>query len=185
MERYRKENGNYCIDLSFREFKQLYDSRDPSPFQDRDLDENLAHYLVMSCEEIPKDQPIKMVLSSPRFVDEVQQKNDFIAALHHYFEHEERKTDNELKFLFRQGRTSFLFGLVFLFICIFIAVRFAREQTVFSQVVYEGLIIMGWVALWKPINIFLYEWWPYLRKKRVYKILSSVPVEFKIHSLTT
>lgn len=179
MERYRRENGKYCIDVSIRDFSQLYDGRDPSPFRDRDPDEDLVRYLVMSCEEIPHDQPIKIVMSVPPLQNQQQQQDDFITALHHYFEHEVRSTDNELKYLFKQGRFSLLFGLVFLVFFVFFAVKFVGEMTIFSRVVYEGLIIMGWVALWKPINIFLYEWWPFRRKKRVYKILSLIDIEFK------
>lgn len=179
MERYRRENGIICIDVSFHEFKQLYDGRDPSPFYDRDLDEDLARYLVISCEELSQDQPIKIVMTESQPTNKQKHKDDFILALHRYFEHEVRATDNELKYLFKQGRTSLIFGLTFLIICVFLAVRFIGDMTILSRVIYEGLIIMGWVALWKPINIFLYEWWPFQRKKRVYKLLSSINVEFK------
>lgn len=179
MERYRQENNTFCIDVSFHEFKQLYDGRDPSPFQERDLDENLVRYLVMGCEEIPRDQPIKIVMIAPDLKSETQQKDDFILALHQYFDHEVRLTNNELKYLFKQGRVSFLFAFSFLTFCIFLAVKFAGDSSIFNKVLYEGLSIMGWVALWKPLNIFLYEWWPYVRKKRVYKLLATIQVEFK------
>lgn len=179
MERYRKDNGKYCVDVSVREFKQLYDSRDPSPFHERDLDENLGRYLIMSCEEIDEGEPVKVVINSPQLLSEQQQQHDFILAFHQYFEHEVRAVDNELKNLFRQGRVSFLFGLIFLIICVFLAIQFAGDMKIFNRVIYEGLIIMGWVALWKPINIFLYEWWPYRRKMRVYKRLAEISIEFR------
>ena len=179
MGRYRKENGFNCIDLTARDFRQLYDSRDPSPFHERDLDEDLVHYLVMSCEEIKHEEPLKIVVNSPQLLSETEQLNDFILAFHQYFEHELWATKNELHNLFRQGRVSLLFGLLFLMICVFGAIRFVGDVNVFNRVIHEGLIIMGWVALWKPINIFLYEWWPYRRKMRVYKRLSEVKIEFK------
>ena len=179
MERYRRENNNFCIDVRFHEFKQLYDGRDPSPFDERDLDEDLVRYLVMSCEEIAHDNPIKLVMNEVQPISTLQQKEAFVQALHSYFEHEVRSTENELKYLFRQGRTSLVFGLIFLILCVFFAIKFVSDTTIVSRVIYEGLIISGWVALWKPINIFLYEWWPFLRKKRVYKLLSEIKVEFK------
>lgn len=179
MERYRKENGYYCIDVSFHEFKQLYDGRDPSPFYERDLDEDLVRYLVMSCEEIGRDKTKKIVMTEDPSSNKTKHKDDFVMALHHYFEHEVRATENELKHLFKQGRTSLLFALVFLIICVFLAMRFVGEETVFHKAISEGLIITGWVALWKPINIFLYEWWPFNRKKKVYTTLSSIKIEFR------
>lgn len=29
----------------------------------------------------------------------------------------------------------------------------------------ESLIILGWVANWKPIETFLYDWWPLKRRR--------------------
>jgi hypothetical protein len=43
----------------------------------------------------------------------------------------------------------------------------------------EGLIIAGWVAMWRPMEIFLYEWWPLLRKGRLYQKLSRMHVEVR------
>jgi hypothetical protein len=34
----------------------------------------------------------------------------------------------------------------------------ALGDTEFARVLQEGLIILGWVANWRPIEIFLYEW---------------------------
>lgn len=179
MERYRRENGVTCIDVSFRDFKQLYDGRDPSPFYERDLDEDLARYLVMSCEEIGREQDIKIVMKEDEPSQKTKHKDDFVHALHRYFEHEVRATENELKHLFKQGRSSLIFGLVFLILCVSLAVKFVGEESVLNRAFFEGLIITGWVALWKPLNIFLYEWWPFRRKKRVYTILSQIKIEFR------
>lgn len=44
-------------------------------------------------------------------------------------------------------------------------------------VLREGLIIAGWVAMWRPMEIFLYEWWPLLRKGHLYQKLSRMHVE--------
>jgi hypothetical protein len=34
------------------------------------------------------------------------------------------------------------------------------EPNQLGQVFREGLIITGWVAMWKPLEIYLYDWWP-------------------------
>lgn len=31
-----------------------------------------------------------------------------------------------------------------------------------------SLLIGGWGAMWRPLPIFLYEWWPVVRKRRIY-----------------
>jgi hypothetical protein len=27
-------------------------------------------------------------------------------------------------------------------------------------VIREGFLIGGWVAMWRPLEVFLYDWWP-------------------------
>lgn len=178
MERYRKEDGQFRIDVSVREVRQLYDSRDPSPFHDRDLDENLVRYVVRSAEEIGEQEQLKIVINSPQLNDP-QARDDFVLALHQYFEHEANAVRTELKHLFKQGRFSLIFSLLFLVICVFLALQFFGDSKVFNRVVHEGLIITGWVALWKPVNIFLYEWWPYRRKIRLFSHLAEIEVAFE------
>jgi len=41
---------------------------------------------------------------------------------------------------------------------------------------------MGWVAMWKPLEILLYDWWPVLRDIRLYRRISELPVEVRHNS---
>jgi hypothetical protein len=179
MERYRREGETYCIDIRFHDFNQLYDNRDPAPFRERDLDEDLVKYLMISMDEIPRGQPIKIVLQGSFMESDLKAKEDFVEAFHQFFHHEVWAIENELKQLLRLGRTSLFFGMTFLIICVLLATNLIGNKTFLQNVFNEGLIIMGWVAIWRPINIFLYEWWPHLGKRQVYKYLSKVKIEFK------
>jgi hypothetical protein len=40
----------------------------------------------------------------------------------------------------------------------------------------ESLIIVGWVANWRPIEIYLYEWWPIRRRMRLYRRIAAAPL---------
>ena len=48
--------------------------------------------------------------------------------------------------------------------------RFARES----------LTIAGWVAMWRPMQIFLYDWWPLRHLGKIYENLSRMPVELRL-----
>jgi len=39
------------------------------------------------------------------------------------------------------------------------------------------LLIFGWVANWRPIEIFLYEWWPIVRRRNLYRRLAAAEVD--------
>ena len=43
----------------------------------------------------------------------------------------------------------------------------------------EGLIILGWVANWRPIEIFLYDWWPLAQRRQLYLRLAEAKVEVR------
>jgi hypothetical protein len=48
--------------------------------------------------------------------------------------------------------------------------------------VEESFLILGWVANWRPLEIFLYDWWPLARRRDLYRRLSAAPVELKPYS---
>jgi hypothetical protein len=39
---------------------------------------------------------------------------------------------------------------------------------VVPEIAEEGLLIVGWVAMWRPLEIFLYDWRPIWRRCRLY-----------------
>jgi hypothetical protein len=45
-----------------------------------------------------------------------------------------------------------------------------------SEIVAEGLLIVGWVAMWRPLEIFLYEWWPIRRRCWILAKLAKISV---------
>jgi hypothetical protein len=51
------------------------------------------------------------------------------------------------------------------------------EAGTWAAVLRESLTIAGWVAMWRPMQIYLYDWWPVRRRGRVYSKLSRMRVE--------
>jgi hypothetical protein len=52
----------------------------------------------------------------------------------------------------------------------------AFANNTFLRLLKESLLIGGWVAMWRPMQIFLYEWWPIIRKGRIYRNLARAMV---------
>jgi hypothetical protein len=77
-----------------------------------------------------------------------------------------------------RGRASLLVGTLFLIACILGANLIAQYGSgTVTDVVRESLIIAGWVAMWRPLDIILYDWWPVLGERRLYERLSEAEVE--------
>jgi hypothetical protein len=53
------------------------------------------------------------------------------------------------------------------------------EPRPLGKVLAESLVIFAWVANWRPIEIFLYEWWPIVRRRNLYRRLADAKVELK------
>jgi hypothetical protein len=45
------------------------------------------------------------------------------------------------------------------------------------------LVILGWVANWRPIQIFLYDWQPLVRRRRLLKRLAKATVRLAPYEL--
>ena len=73
---------------------------------------------------------------------------------------------------------SLLIGLFFLAACIAAGdlVAAALKARRIGEILRESLLIGGWVAMWRPLEIFLYDWWPIRDEARLYDRLSAMPV---------
>jgi hypothetical protein len=73
-----------------------------------------------------------------------------------------------------------MIGLAFLFACLsLISLIGNLGASPLSKLIQEGLLIGGWVALWRPIEIFLYDWWPIRDERDIYAKLSLIEVELR------
>ncbi len=163
------------IEVKVQNLQQIFNSIDPSPFHERDLDPEAEEFIVSWAREQSPDVSLRLRIVLKQSADEsvarmVQE------SVKHYFEYRAQNSRREVKELMREGRTSLLIGLVFL--GLMLAIRSCLpEAGMWSDWLREGLIISGWVALWKPIDIHLYRWWPIRRLRRLQDRLAACPVE--------
>ena len=178
-QRYRIENEIYCIDCHLQSPQQLFDSRDPAPFRDKDLDEDFVRYLTLSLREISIKNNVKLVMLFPESVRQNVDQESITRAIHNFFEFEVEASRNEMSSLFRQGRVSLLIGLNFLLFFSLISWLNQYISNEFWRVfVKESFNLLGWVSMWKPIQIYLYDWWPIHDRILFYRKLSQIEVQF-------
>ena len=79
--------------------------------------------------------------------------------------------------LLRRGHSVLAIGLLFLAFCLVLSGMAAKlSPPALAKVLAEGLIIVGWVAMWKPLELFLYDWWPLRKEWRDLQRLSQMRV---------
>ena len=153
---------------------------DPSPFHERDLDDDAEEFIVGWAQEFPRRDPVSLVVHVNQFPAHGDAQHLLEAAVHHYFAYRAKLNRLEFRHLLKQGRTSLIIGLAFLAACLLTSQLLRHQRgNIADRSFAEGLIIAGWVAMWRPMEIFLYEWWPLLRKGRLYQKLSRMHVEVR------
>jgi hypothetical protein len=177
--RYRQENGVSLIEIELNSVQQLFNSFDPSPFHERDLDADAEDYIVGAAREFPIHAPLKLVIQLPAEQMGVAGAANLAQSLHNYFDYRRDAAARDLRFQLRIGRTSLLIGLAFLAGCLLLRQVLITRGGAVAHIVGESLLIGGWVAMWRPIQIFLYDWWPLRRMQRVYAKLAEIPVELR------
>jgi hypothetical protein len=176
--RYRVIGGVPSIELKLRSPRQLFDERDPAPFRERDLDDDAVRYIVTSFRELKDQEDVKVQLYFESLGEFENNPIDIGRALHSFFRYESDMRRRDLRSIFHQGLFSLAIGLVFLTLCTWFAYGFENQHPLFWQsLLHEGLLVAGWVSMWKPISIFLHEWWPIADDVRTYARLSEVEVE--------
>jgi hypothetical protein len=165
------------IEIRVEKVSQLFDSLDPSPFSRRDLAEHAEDYIVGSARELPKNQPVEIVVHLPAAEAAGIDSGQLAVAFRNYFIDRAEHAGLELRDLLRVGRLSLVIGLLVMALCFgLVALLQKLFEGAFGQYWIEGLIILGWVALWRPMEIFLYDWWPLLRERNLYRHLATAEV---------
>lgn len=165
------------IEMSLSRLAQLFNSLDPAPFHERDLDADAEEYIISSAEEISRQRPLRLVIHLP--ADQVTQSSahDLGEAIHNYFAYRAAHEQRRLRILFRDGRIALATGLAFLLCCMLLReLAFSFGHGAVSDILGEGMLIIGWVAMWRPLEIFLYEWVPIRRRCHTLTKLANMPV---------
>jgi hypothetical protein len=175
--RYRRADGVNLIEITLSGVEQLFNTLDPSPFHEKDLDADAEDYIVGAARELPAHEPFKLILYLPAVGAEIPAATDLAASIRNYFEYRKQTAARDLRLLLRQGRTALAIGVTFLGACLLLRELLIATHGTVERVFAESLLIAGWVAMWRPLEIFLYEWWPLRGTGRTYAKLSAMEIE--------
>jgi hypothetical protein len=166
------------IELQLGELKQLFNSMDPAPFRERDLDPKAEAFIAEWARELRRDAPLALIVRMSRQAATPADATLLTQAVDEHFARAAAASRAQLRRLFRTGRWSLLIGVAFVAAAIFLGDRVAdlvgRDD--YGRIIKESVAIGAWVALWRPMEIFLYDWWPIRAEIRLYDRLAAMPV---------
>lgn len=173
---YRREGDVWLIEIRLRELRQLFHHLDPAPFREKDLDPAAEAYIEDAMREIGPRKAAKLIVHVPESERATDDARTLPEAVSHYFAYREGQTRIELGRLLRRALANLAIGLAFLFACLWLRRALTASS---SEVLREGLLIIGWVALWRPVEMFLYDWWPVLRRAKRLEVIARMQVEVR------
>lgn len=166
------------IEVHVSELKALFNSLDPTPFRERDLDPGAEEFIAGWASELPSDQPLCLMIHVDRPGPDDAGAGELQDAVREFFTQRAAATRRRLRQLLAVGRTSLLIGVAALASSILLgdlAAMLFRDSG-FGGILRESLLIGGWVAMWRPLEVFLYDWWPIRAEARRYDRLSQMTV---------
>jgi len=179
--RYRREGDTVYVELTLRTVQQLFDARDPAPFRTRDLEAAALEYLVDAADDLPRGVPVVMDFAftlepSPPSLEPTA----LIEAIRGHLGYEEARLRRRVRRMFQQATLAALVGLGVLGLSLLLVRALdALGRPAVVAMIREGVTILGWVALWRPLEVFLYEWWPVWERIRALRRVARAPMQVR------
>jgi len=148
--------GVHHIELNLQAIEQLFNTMDPSPFHEKDLDHDAEEFIVSWAQEYHRHEPVDLIIYLEKWPDSHHPVHLVSDAVHNYFEYRARLNQLEFKRLMKQGRMSLLMGVSFLLACLGAIELLPLKLTgTFAKFFSEGLTIAGWArcgSRWRFIS---------------------------------
>jgi hypothetical protein len=175
---YKKVDGSILIEIKLSSVMQLFNSFDPAPFHEKELDTAAEHYIVDTVKDFSRKTRFKIIIYLPPDIARTERAQKIPQAIHNHFRYRVLVQDRKFRMRFRHGRFTLLVGLTFLAIALFARQEVSHlSNLLFAQIFADALLIIGWAAMWEPITVLLYELWPIIQQKHTYEKISTMDIE--------
>jgi hypothetical protein len=181
---YREIKGKLLIEIELHSMMQIFNSLDPAPFHEKELDASAEVYIYNSVGEFPLKTPLELMIYLPSAEIRTDTEETLKDAIRNHFSYKKLLIDLELRRILQRGRRNMMIAFGFLFLCLLtIQLLSTLKGGLLKTTLSEGVTIIGWVALWEPVNVFLYGWWPLVQKKNIYKKIIGMSVKVESNSI--
>jgi len=167
------------LEVRVADLNQLFNSMDPSPFREKDLDPRAEQFIINLAKDLPGSSPLTLLVHSDRGAINPRDADALREAVRVFFTERAAIEHRSLRELLRRGRISLLIGILFLGVMLILGdiVSHLLGERRIGELLQESLLIGGWVAMWRPLEILLYDWWPVRANVRLFERLSAMSVQ--------
>jgi hypothetical protein len=144
----------------------------------RPMNKDAEELIFEKARTLPRGSGISIIIQTKN--DLTMKEADAAAMIQRHFLHCRKQAEKQLRHTLNLGWRSLAIAFVFLIIMYSVANRlFPRLPEGGLMIsVKELFIILGWVALWRPAELLLYEWFPIRKKARLFARLAESDIKF-------
>lgn len=166
------------IKLRLDALSQLFQAFDPAPTHRRRLAPEVSGYIVESAEALAIGVDFRLVFHLPAAEADAMPASVLTEAVHAHFRAQAELERGRKHELFRSGRQALAIGAAVLAICLFASwlLESAGHDSAVFHLAQESFVILGWVIVWRPAEIFLYDWMPIRKQRKLFKRLARAQV---------
>lgn len=170
------------LTVQLADVQELFAPPDCDPFDEQARFDSGLDRLIDDLKPTALLRQVRTTIVLPADQIEAGLEGKVHGALERYCQHKIRQNQRELSSLRWKGLKALQNGLVFLALCLLLST--AAESAEFlpeflRRFLGEGVLIVGWVSLWHPVEVLLYEWWPPSRENQLYNRLRQMAIVIK------
>ena len=181
LERYdRSDDGFVAIDVYASKVEELYEDFDKqAPYHRKDLDEELAAYLLDCVREIGRVDFIIRITLDAVPSEELQER--IRTSLRKFFIYQRELESATMRRLLRKALLFFLAGIVLLFLSLWLSTAISSDsrRLVYRRVFDEGVTIAAWVSIWESLSILMFNYWPSRQRIMLNSRIAGAEVRFQ------
>jgi hypothetical protein len=169
----------YEIPIHLDEIQNLFHQQDIDPLNGRYTSASGLDRLITELKSKSLHQPIRATIFLPPNQISGDLVNDLSGGVRGYCDAQIHQINQDLASTRWQGIKALQTGLLFLAACLLLSAFFSGLAVLpefLRTFLGEGFLIAGWVSLWHPTELLLYEWWPYWRDKKLYKRIQEMEI---------
>ena len=175
---YKKVDGKILVEIKLTSIIQLFNSFDPAPFHEKELDTAAEHYIVDTVDDFPQKTQFKIVIFLPPDIAASDRAKTIGLAIQNHFQYKALVAERKFRSRAKYGRFTLLVGLSFLFFSLLTGEYLLSVTTsIVTQLIATALLVTGWAAMWEPVTVLLYELWPLVQRKKTYQKISTTEID--------
>lgn len=167
------------IELRLRDIRNFFADPEIDPFDGEAIDESGINQLmdVLRSTRDWKGRPLEVILHVPASDEARTLIPRMGAAMRVYSQRHIQYAERKLREMRFEGGRALLVGCAFLAFCLALAAGIEMlldPERLVGRLLVESAVIAGWVGLWRPVELLLFDWWPYRKDIAMYRKIEGM-----------